>query len=48
MAPKRNPTNTATVHSADTDTSTGAAHNSAQTHQDLDILAQDLTTAFSV
>ena len=47
MAPKRNPTQTATVHSIDTDTSVGQTNNQAVTRRDLDILAQNLTTAFA-
>ena len=47
MASKRNPTQTATVHSTDTNTSTGHANNQAVTRRDLDMLARNLTTAFS-
>ncbi|XP_057537254.1 uncharacterized protein LOC130814967 [Amaranthus tricolor] len=47
MAPKRNPTQTATVHSTDTDTSAGHANNQAVTRRDLDMLARNLTAAFS-
>jgi hypothetical protein len=47
MPPKRNPTQTATVHSTDTDTSAGQANNQVVTRRDLDILAQNLTAAFS-
>ena len=47
MSPKRNPTQTATVHSTDTDTSAGHANNQAVTHRDLDMLARNLTAAFS-
>ena len=47
MAPKRNPTKAATVHNTDTDTSAGQANNEAVTRQDLDLLAKNLTVAFS-
>jgi hypothetical protein len=47
MAPKKNPTQTATVHSTDTDTSAGQANNQVVTRRDLDMLAQNLTAAFS-
>ena len=47
MAPKRNPIQTATVHSTDTDTSAGHANNQAVTRRDLDMLARNLTAAFS-
>ena len=47
MAPKRNPTQTATVHSTDTDTSAGHANNQAVTRRDLDMLTRNLTVAFS-
>ncbi|CAO2830646.1 unnamed protein product, partial [Amaranthus hypochondriacus] len=47
MAPKRIPTQTATVHSTDTDTSAEQANNQAVTRRDLDMLAQSLTTAFA-
>ena len=47
MASKRNPTQTATVHSTDTDTSAGHANNQAVTRRDLDMLARNLTAAFS-
>ena len=47
MAPKRNPTQIATVHSTDTDTSAGQANNQAVTRRDLDMLARNLTAAFS-
>ena len=47
MAPKKNPTQTATVHSTDTDTSAGHANNQAVTRRDLDMLARNLTAAFS-
>ena len=46
MVPKRNPTQTATVHNTDTDTSSGHANNQAVTHRDLDMLARNLTAAF--
>ena len=46
MALKRNPTQTAIVHNIDTDTSLGQANNQAVTCRDLDMLAQNLTTAF--
>lgn len=47
MAPKKNPTSNATVHSIDTDASTGQANNQVVTRQDLDMLAQSLTYAFT-
>ena len=47
MAPKKNPTQTATVHSTDTDTSAGHANNQAVTRRDLDMLARNLTAAFT-
>ena len=47
MAPKKNPTQTVTMHSTDTDTLAGPANNQALTRQDLDILAQNLTNAFT-
>ena len=47
MAPKRNPTQTATVHNTDTDTSAGHANNQTVTRRDLDMLARNLTAAFS-
>ena len=47
MAPKKNPTQTATVHSTDTDTSAGQASNQAVTRWDLDLLAQNLRVGFS-
>ena len=47
MAPKKNPTQTATVHSTDTDTSADHANNQAVTRHDLDVLARNLTAAFS-
>ena len=47
MAPKRNPTQTATVHSTDTDTSAGQVNNQAVTRRDLEMLAQNLTATFS-
>ena len=47
MAPKRNPTQTATVHNIDTDTSASHANNQAVTRRDLDMLARNLTAAFS-
>ena len=47
MAPKKVQTQTATVHSTDTDTSTGQANNQAVTRRDLDMLAQNLTNAFA-
>ena len=46
MAPKRNATQTAIVHSTDTDTSAGHANNQAVTRRDLDMLAWNLTAAF--
>ena len=47
MAPKKNLTQTATVHSTYTDTSAGHANNQAVTRCDLDMLARKLTAAFS-
>ena len=47
MAPKRNPTQTATVHNTDIDTSAGHANNQTVTRRDLDMLARNLTAAFS-
>ena len=47
MAPKKNPTQTVTVHSIDTNTLAGQVNNQAVTRQDLDILAQNLTNAFT-
>ena len=44
---KKNPTHSATVHCTDTNSSTGQGNNQAVTRQDLDILAQNLTTVFS-
>ena len=47
MAPKKNPTQIATVHSTNTDTSAGHTNNQAVTCRDLDMLARNLTAAFS-
>ena len=47
MTLKRNPTPPATVYITDTDTSAGQANNQAMTRRDLDLLAQNLTVAFS-
>ena len=47
MAPKRNPTQTATVRSTNTNTSAGHTNNQAVTRRDLDMLARNLTAAFS-
>ena len=47
MAPKRNPTQTATVHNTDTDTLAGHANNQVVTRRDLDMLARNLTATFS-
>ena len=46
MAPKKNPTQTATVHSTDTETSRGMMNNQDVTRRDLDMLAQNQTNAF--
>ena len=47
MAPKKNPTQTATVHNTDTDTSAGHVNNQTVIRRDLDMLARNLTAAFS-
>ena len=47
MAPKRNPTQTATVHSTNTNTSASQANNQLVARRDLEILAQNLTNAFA-
>ena len=47
MGSKKNPTQTTTVHNTDTNTSAGQANNQVVTRQGLDMLAQNLTTAFS-
>ena len=47
MAPKRNPTQATTLHSTDTDTSTGQANNQVVTRRDMDMLAQNLTTSYT-
>ena len=46
MAPKKNPTQTATVHNTDTNTSAGHANNQVVTRRDLDMLARNLTASF--
>lgn len=45
MTPKKNSTQTATVHDTDTYTSVGHANNQAVNHKDLNILAQNITNA---
>ncbi len=46
MASNKVQTQTATVHSIDTDTYAGQDNNQAVTRRDLDMLAQNLTTTF--